>query len=63
MISLPKRKQLLPKICKDCGVPVNKDNGIMSKGYLVRHCRKCRNKQISRWNKKRSDAEKATKRF
>ena len=54
---------MLPKECKDCGVPVNKENGIMVKGYLVRHCKECRKKKIDVWNKKRALAKKLNRRF
>ena len=63
MITLPKRRPMLPKECKDCGVPVNKENGIMVKGYLVRHCKECRKKKIDVWNKKRALAKKLNRRF
>tara|TARA_R100001530_G_C4307475_1_gene152094 strand:- start:1072 stop:1242 length:171 start_codon:yes stop_codon:yes gene_type:complete len=33
-----------PKICKECGIKLDNENGYRVGGYLVRLCKKCRKK-------------------
>lgn len=53
MISLPIRKQKLPKVCRVCNIAVDKSNGVVRSGYLIRLCLDCRLKKSQEYNEKR----------
>ena len=58
MIDLPPKKPTLPKVCKSCNVSLNKDNGIVRQGYMIRQCKSCNKKRHREYNKKIQAAKK-----
>ena len=50
-----KNLKIKEKVCKDCGIKVDDNNGARVNGYLKRQCRECRRKFHNELNKKKRD--------
>ena len=59
--SRPKAKE--PTNCMDCKIELDKETKVRQQGVTNRRCRKCHNKYIGEYNKKRQKALKDSKWF
>ena len=50
-----KNLKIKEKVCKDCGIKVDDNNGARVNGYLKRQCRECRNFTMNLTKRKEID--------